>query len=57
MMEDSFSSTTIETATSTASYDTVASELAHVRESEEESDIILVVHLQGTDGNVPVTSI
>ena len=55
---NSFSSTTIETLTSTdASYDTVASELAEGRGSEE-SNVIPVVHLQqGTEHYVPVTSI
>ena len=63
-LEDSFSSTTVETVTtSTASYDTVASEAVDTVDavasevadvSDRESDVISVVHFQGTK---PVTSI
>ena len=53
-LEDSFSSTTIETFPSTSSYDTVASEFA-----EETDDVIPVVHVhtEVSVGPTPVTSI
>ena len=53
-LEDSFSSTTIETFPSTSSYDTVASEFA-----EETDDVIPVVHVhtEVSVGPAPVTSI
>ena len=51
-LEDSFSSTTIETFPSTSSYDTVASEFA-----EETDDVIPVVHTEVSVEPTLVTSI
>ena len=56
-LEDSFSSTTIETVTSTDSYDTVASDVVDARWTERGSDVISVVHLQGPEEKAIVTSI
>ena len=56
-LKDSFSSTTIETVTSTDSYDTVASDVVDARWTERGSDVISVVHLQGPEEKAIVTSI